>query len=304
MRTRAFQIALAAAALATALTFTSSRDPGAAGGECGLPAANPIWVDYGEAAVKPDTRGVLARPGVVVASSGTAVPPQFRAAGAATTYFELNLPRLVGAISAPADASGMAAAADAEYDRAVKSTACSTPWILLNELQGSNLPTPWSATNTVYRANILAFVQQLAHDGAHPALLVQGNPTFGGDAGTWWKTASQSAQLVYEAYYDASKIYPLGPLVGSRRMRLGMRLVASQFESVGVPAAKLGFMLGFHSAQTAGIGGRQGLEPTLAWLRVVKWEALAAQQVARDELIPFFSSWGWGTFGPESVDPD
>src|SRR3954453_14230296 len=267
MRTRAFPIAVAAAALATIFAFMPSRNAVAAGGECGLPTSNPIWVDYGEAAVKPDTRAVLARPGVVVASSGTAAPPQFRAAGAATTYFELNLPRLVGAISAPADASGMAAAADAEYDRAVKSTACSTPWILLNELQGSNLPTPWSATNAAYRANILAFVQQLARDGARPALLVQGNPTFAGDAGVWWKTASQSAQLVYEAYYDASRIYPLGPLVGSRRMRIGMRLVASQFESIGVPPSKLGFMLGFHSAQTSGIGGRQGLEPTVAWLR-------------------------------------
>jgi hypothetical protein len=304
MRTRTLHIAVAAAALATTFAFTPSRNAAAAGGECGLPTSNPIWVDYAEAAVKPDTRAVLAHAGVVVASSGTTVPAALRAAGAATTYFELNLPRLVGAISAPADPSGMAAAADAEFDRAAKSTGCSTPWILLNELQGSNLPTPWSATNAVYRANLLAFVQELAHDGAHPALLVQGNPTFGGDAGTWWKTASQSAQLVYEAYYDASKIYPLGPLVGARRMRMGMRLVAHQFESVGVPSSKLGFMLGLHSAQTAGIGGRQGLEPTLAWLRVVKWEALAAQQVAQDEQIPFLSSWGWGTFGADSVDPD
>ena len=305
MRNRAPHIAVvAAAALATTLALAPSRNAVAAGGECGLPTSAPLWVDYGEASVKPDTRAVLARPGVVVASSGTTVPQQFRAAGAATAYFELNLPRIVGAPSAPADAAGIAAAADSEYDKAVKATACSTPWILLNELQGSNLPTPWSATNTGYRANIIALVQELAHDGAHPALLVQGNPTFAGDAGAWWRTASQSTQLVYEAYYDGSKIYPLGSLIGSRRMRLGMRLVAHQFEGVGVPSSKLGFMLGFHSAQTAGIGGRQGLAPTLAWLRVVKWEALAARQVAQDEQIPFLSSWGWGTFGADSVDAD
>jgi rhamnogalacturonan lyase-like protein len=305
MRTRAFHIAaVASAAAATALAVTPSRSAVAAGGECGLPTSAPVWIDYGEASVKQDTRSVFAKPGVVVASSGTTVPPAFRAAGAATAYFELNLPRLVGAPSAPADAAGITATADTEYDRAVKSTGCATPWILLNELQGSNLTTPWSTTNAGYRANILALVQELAHDGAHPALLVQGNPAFGGDAGTWWKTVSQSSQLVYEAYYDGSRIYALGSLIGSRRMRLGMRLAAQQFESVGVPAAKLGFMLGFHSAQTAGIGGRQGLQPTSAWLRVVKWEALAAQQVARDDKIPFLSSWGWGTFGPDSVDPD
>src|SRR3954447_7754997 len=305
MKTRALHIAVvASAALATTLAFTPSRNAAAAGGECGLPTSSPIWIDYGESSVKQDTRAVLARPGVVLASSGTAVPPALRAAGAATAYFELNLPQRVGATNAPVDPASIPAAADAEYDRAVKSTNCSTPWILLNELQGSNLPTPWSAGYATYRADVLAFAQELAAKGAHPALLVQGNPTFAGDAGTWWKTVSQTTQLVYESYYDGSKIYPLGSLIGSRRMRLGMRLVLHQFESAGVPASKLGVMLGFHSALTPGIAGRQGLEPTLAWLRVVKWEALAAEQVARDEKIPFLSSWGWGTFGPDSVDPD
>jgi hypothetical protein len=63
-------------------------------------------------------------------------------------------------------------------------------------------------------------------------------------------------------------------------------------------------MLGFHSAQTPGIGGRQGLQPAAAWLRVVKWEALGARQVAADTGATSIWSWGWGTFGPESVDPD
>src|SRR4051812_19713397 len=207
MRTRAYQIAVAAAALATTFSLVPSHSADAAGGECGLPTAAPLWIDYGEASVKPDTRAVLAKPGVVVASSGTAVPQAFRAAGAATAYFELNLNRIVGTPSAPTEPAGLSAAADTLYNRAVTSTACQTPWIILNELSGSNLATPWSATNTTYRANILALVQQLAAHGAHPALLVQGNPTAAGDAGAWWKSVSQSGQLVYEAYYDASKVY-------------------------------------------------------------------------------------------------
>src|SRR5436190_8579396 len=167
--------------------------------ECGLPAATPLWIDYGEASVKPDARAVFSKPGVIVASSGTAVPAAFRKAGAATTYFELHLPNLVGDTNAPDDPAGVPAAADALYDRAVKSTGCTTPWIALNELQGSQIATPWSPTYAAYRANVLTVIQRLAERGAHPALLIHGEPTAAGDAGVWWRTASQSATLVYEA---------------------------------------------------------------------------------------------------------
>jgi hypothetical protein len=277
---------------------------GAAAGECGLPDATTLWIDYGEPSVKPDVRAVLAKPVVVVATSGTAVPAAFRKAGAATTYFELHLPNLVGDTNAPDDPAGVPAAADALYDRAVKSTGCATPWIALNELHGSSLPTPWSRVYSGYRANVLALVQRLAERGAHPALLVHGDPNVAGDAAAWWRNVSQSATLVYEAYYDASKMYALGPLIASRRMRLGMRFTLNLFQTAGIARSRVGFMLGFHSASTPGIAGRQGLEPTDAWLRVVKWEALAAKQVAAEYALPTMWSWRWGTFGPESVDED
>jgi hypothetical protein len=163
---------------------------------------------------------------------------------------------------------------------------------------------PWSATNAAYRANVLTILQRLAARGAHPALLVHGNPTVEGDTAAWWLTASQSASLVYEAYFDASKMFPLGPVIANRRMRLALRFTSALFESAGVPRSRLGFMFGFHTALTPGIGGRQGLAPTEAWLRVVKWEALAARQVAGELQIPTLWSWGWGTFGPDSADPD
>ncbi|MGL6278159.1 MAG: hypothetical protein ACRC50_01205, partial [Gaiella sp.] len=41
-----------------------------------------------------------------------------------------------------------------------------------------------------------------------------------------------------------------------------------------------------------------------AWFRYVKWNALAAKQVAADEGISSIWSWGWAVYGPESVDPD
>lgn len=296
-----------ALAAATATALVCSFPMAAAGrlaAECGLPASQPLWIDYGEGSVKPDTRAVLAHPGVIVATSGTAVPAAFRKAGAATAYFELHLPQLVGQPSAPADPATMVAAADSLYAKAAASTACSTPWIALNELAGSELATPWSASNTVYRADVLALVQELAAKGAHPALLVHGNPNLDGDAATWWQAVARSATIVYEAYYDASKIYALGPVLANRRMRLGMRVEVTTFAAAGVPRSQIGFMLGFHSSPVPGTAGRQGLEPTEAWLRVVKWEALAAKQVALEEHIPTLWSWGWGTFGPDSVDPD
>jgi hypothetical protein len=271
---------------------------------CGLPDTSPVWIDYGEGSVRPDTRAVLAHPGVVVASSGTSVPAQFRAAGAATTYFVLKLPALVGDPSHPADPATVDAAADALLARAQASTACSTPWIALNELLGAATSTPWSPTTAQYRANVLELVRHLAAGGAHPALLVHGNPYFGDTAGDWWRQVAGSADVVYEAYYDATNITRLGPLVGNRRMRLGMRSFARSLTDLGVDPARVGFMLGFHSAQTPGIGGRQGLQPREAWLRVVKWEALAARQVAVDTGAGSIWSWGWGTFGPDSVDPD
>jgi hypothetical protein len=275
-----------------------------AAGECGLPAASPLWIDYAEGSVKPDVRAVLSRPGVIVATSGTALGVTFRKAGAGTTYFELHMPRIVGETDDPADASSIVAAADALYQKAVATTGCATPWIALNELQGSNLAAPWKPSNAAYRANVLTLVQRLAERGAHPALLVHGNPTVAGETAAWWQSVSKSGHIIYEAYYDAAKMHPLGSLIASRRMRLGMRNVIVQFEGAGVPRARLGFMLGFHSAQTPGIAGRQGLEPTEAWLRVVKWETFAANQVAREYGIRTLWSWGWGTFGADSVDED
>ncbi len=280
-----------------------ARAPAAAG-ECGLPAASPLWIDYAEGSVKPDVRAVLAKPGVIVATSGVALGATFRKAGAATTYFELHLPRIVGETDAPADAASIVPAADALYAKAVETTNCTTPWIALNELQGSNLVAPWKPSNAAYRANVLALLQRLAERGAHPALLVHGSPTFEGATALWWQTASKSAHIIYEAYYDAAKMHSLGSLIATRRMRLGMRNVIEQFEAAGVPRTNIGFMLGFHSAQTPGIGGRQGLEPTEAWLRVVKWETFAANQVAREYGIRTLWSWGWGTFGADSVDAD
>jgi hypothetical protein len=294
------------AALACGLSVAAAAPsaPARATDSCGLPDSGTVWLDYGEGPVRPDTRAVLARPGVVVATSGTALPKYYRAHGAATTYFVLHLPTVVGQPATPADPSTISAAADSLYAKAAASTACATPWIALNELFGSALPTPWSPSNTQYRANVLALVQGLAAHGARPVLFVNGNPNVSGDAAAWWQQVAQSGAIVYEAYYDAKRAAALGPLLASRRMRLGIRSAIGLFRGIGISADRLGIALGFHSGGGQGAGGRQGLQPSEAWFRVVKWEALAAKQVASDVGLGSVWSWGWGTFGPPSADAD
>ncbi len=287
-----------------AATLTGTTPAASSVDACGVPNVAPLWVDYGEGPVKPDTRTVLAKPGVVVATSGKAIPATFRKKGVATTYFVIHLPKLVGQPSAPADPAMMPAVADALYARAAASTACATPWIALNELFGSALPTPWSPTNTQYRANVLALIQGLAAHGAHPVLFANGNPSFAGDAAGWWQQVGQAGAIAYEAYFDARRISALGSLLGNRRVRLGMRRTLASFVAAGVPSTRLGLVLGFHSGLIAGAGGRQGLQPREAWLRVVKWETLAASQVAADMHLGSIWTWGWGTFGVGSADPD
>jgi hypothetical protein len=302
---------LAAVALAAMATIIAERavalarsPDGASPSECGLPSPKPLWIDYGEGSVKPDVRAVLARPGVVVSTSGPALAATFRRQGAATTYFVLHLSDLVGLPSEPADAATIADAAAGLLARAQATTGCDKPWIALNELAGPGAPAPWSASIAQYRANLLILEQQLASRGAHPILFVHGDPNLDGDAAGWWRQIAQAGAVAYEAYYDASRISALGPVMGNRRMRLGIRSFVARFTEIGIEPDRLGVVLGFHSGQTPGIGGRQGLQPREEWLRVVKWEALAARQVAVDVGLSSIWSWGWGTFGPESVDAD
>src|SRR5206468_10180227 len=71
---------------------------------------------------------------------------------------------------------------------------------------------------------------------------------------------------------------------------------------IGIPTSRLGMMLQFSS--TRGAGGREGLQPLAKWLDVVKWEALAAKQVAAEVRISTIWSWGWATYNPAGNDPD
>src|SRR5205814_5651487 len=139
-----------------------------------------------------------------------------------------KMPRRVGTPSAPADPSTIEAAAEAQYGKAVERTdGCATPLIVENELFGAGIPTPWSASTAQYRANVLAYLQDLAAKGAHPVLLISKSPATGSsDAVAWWLSVAKVADVVREVYLPATKIWPLGSILGNRLLRQSYRNAA------------------------------------------------------------------------------
>ncbi len=269
---------------------------------CGLPQAQPLWVDYADGMV-PFWSTIFARPGIVAAASQFIVPPQLRAKGAETVYFDLYLNNRVGTPSKPADPATIQARADKLFDTAVTSSGCDHPLIAENELFGAQLPTPWTVTTAQYRANVLAYLQRLNERGARPFLLLSNRPYTHDDAAdAWWQSASQVADIVPEVYFSGPQISKLGAVAGSRRLRATMRTRLEDLIQIGVPTNRLGLMLTFSSTPKA--GGREGLQPLSKWLDVVKWEALAAKQVGGELHVATIWSWGWAAFNPAGNDPD
>jgi hypothetical protein len=272
-------------------------------GQCGIKAQQTVWAEYGWPSLLP----ILARPGTLLAvttHSGTDYAAAARARGAATYAFDLKLKNKVGTPTAPADPSTIEAAAETEYGKAVVRTGgCATPLIVENELFGAVAPTPWSPSTAQYRANVLAFLQDLAAKGAHPVLLVNKSPYTGSsDAVAWWLSVSKVADVVREVYPPATKIWPLGSLLGNRLLRQSYRRAATALTSIGIPANRVGLMLSFLSEK--GIGGRNGLKPASAWYQVVKWEALSVKEVARELGLGSVFSWGWQEWNRKEIDPD
>ena len=269
---------------------------------CGLPDRQPQWIDFADGGV-PFWSTVFARPGIVAAASNLIVPPQLRAGGAKTIHFDLNFHVRMGTPSNPTDPAAIQGIADRQLEAAVKSSACETPVMALNELAGGQTPTPWTPTIERYRGNVLAYVQRLAERGARPALLVANRP-FTGDpmADDWWRAVAQSSDIVLEVYFGGPSLAKQGPVKASLRLRSTLRQRIADLTSLGIPAARVGIMLTFSS--TPGAGGRERLQPLSKWLDVVKWEALAAKQVAADTGIGSVWSWGWGTWSIAGNDPD
>jgi hypothetical protein len=127
-------------------------------------------------------------------------------------------------------------------------------------------------------------------------------PFVGAEATAWWHQAAAVGDIVRELHFNARITYERGALLGSRARRISMRRAIAALRAIGIPPERIGLQVGFQSG--SGKGGREGLAPREAWLTAVKREVLAARQVAADEGIATVWTWGWGTFGPGSEDPD
>jgi hypothetical protein len=288
---------LAAAAAVLAAAPHSGAD---GGGSCGLPAKGPLWIDYAG-----HNAPIVPKPGLILAlSSGTVVPAELRASGAATIFFDLHLNDRVGTPSKPADPATIAAKARAEFAFAQQVTGCATPLIAENELFGAQTPAPWTPTTAQYRANVLLLLQELDRLGATTALTIANPPYVGDEAADWWRQAAQASILVRQVYYGLSTraLSRLGPVAASRYMRQWLRALVAHFGQIGIPASRVALELQFQSAP--GEGGREGLQPKSAWLEFVKLEALAAQQVASELDVEGVWSWGWPSFSTAGNDPD
>lgn len=287
--------------IAVLLAFLVWPATGSAALSCGLPETQPVWIDFADGSVS-FWRERFARPGVVVATGAPQLASELRAAGASTVHWDMHLRKRVGTPSEPADAGLVERRADSLFDYAVSVTGCQQPLIALNELWGASLPTPLTPTAERYRANVLRFVSRLAERGGRPALLISSQPFTGGDSATWWKAVGAVSDLVLENYANANAIWRDGAVDGSRRLRTSYRQSAARLLAIGVPASRIGIMIGFQTG--AGTGGREGLAPRSRWFDVAKWQALAAREVARELRLAHLWSWGWAQRDERSNDVD
>ena len=286
----------ACAAVLLAVPATSS-----AAISCGVPEAQPVWIDFADGSVS-FWRERFARPGIVVATGGTGVAGEARAAGAASVHWDMYLRKRVGTPSDPTDPTTIEKRADSLFDYAVSTSGCQQPLIALNELWGASLPMPLTPTAERYRSNVLRFVSRLAERGGRPALLVSSEPNTAGEAAAWWRSVAQVSDLVLESYSNANVIWRDGAVRGSRRLRTRYRSSAAKLFAVGVPASRVGLMIGFQTG--AGAGGREGLQPRSRWFDVAKWQGFAAKQVAKELRLSHVWSWGWAQRNERSNDPD
>jgi hypothetical protein len=290
--------------LAALAGLTASARPGAPEAAttdaCSLPGKKPVWIDFADGSVPFWEQ--FAQPGAVAAASNFIFPPQIRARGAKTVYFDLNFTRRTGTPTEPADPAVVAERANRFYTYASNAMGCPNPVIAENELQGARTLTPWSVGNAQYRANVLIFLRALAARGAKPVLLVSSSPYTGGEAGDWWRQVAQVASIVREAYFPAPSVYKQGVVQGSRTIRQMFRAGAQDFISIGIPPSKVGIMLGFQT--TTGSGGREHLAPASKWFELTKLQVLAARTIARELGLATVWSWGWATWTPAESDPD
>src|SRR5919199_307211 len=142
---RVKQVSLVVLLLAVTAVTVSARPtaPAAATRDaCALPEKKPVWIDFADGSVP--FWDQFAPPGIVAAASNFIFPPQLRARGAKTVYWDMHLVNRVGTPTEPADPTTVVQRANRLYEFAAAAMACKQTMIVENELSGAGTPTPWS----------------------------------------------------------------------------------------------------------------------------------------------------------------
>ena len=199
----------------------------------------------------------------------------------------------------------MDAVAAAEVQKAQASTACPNPIIALNELLGSDVAGPLPASAQRYRDAVLALMRG-ARGRRRDAVPARAAPLHGDRDGGLVAPGRPGRLARARGLHAGDRAcWSIGnPFLISREIRVGFREWVGRLTGLGIPASRIGLMLGFQSGDSQ--GGRAGLQPTAAWLEIVKLQSQAGLAVgARARRSRRVWSWGWGTFAtPGSADPD
>ena len=193
-------------------------------------------------------------PGSSAPRRTSSCPPQLRAKGAQTVYFDLYLNNRVGTPSKPADPSMIQARADKLFDTAVTSSGCDHAADRRERAVRRAVADAVDADDGAVpreRARLSAASRRRAARGRSCSSRTARTPTTrppttGGGRRRRSRTSSRRSTS------PGRPISKQGAVAGSRRLRATMRTRMEDLIQIGVPTNRLGMMLTFSSTPQGG----------------------------------------------------
>jgi hypothetical protein len=283
---RLLLIAIAASALVTAAAPSVAA-------ACPL-GSRPVWADYAGFGVHGyPVASVLARPNVTLAVGTQDRALDYESAGASTVGWHMKLPALVGTPSNPFRRTRVLSRVSSLLALADDVSTCDPPWLALNELQGAQRREPLSRSELRYRANILALAKGLRAGGIRPFVLLPRIPHAKTRYRSYWRSLSQHANLVFEAYsFSSRRAISLGTVGGKNYLRDTWRDSMRRLRPFVVSMTRAGIMIPYWSKNPR--SGRIGLSDA-RWFRLTRMKVRATQSVAATFGLGTVWSWGWST---------
>jgi hypothetical protein len=263
-----------------------------------------VWADHAAYGVyNTPVASVLARPGTLLGVQNDTWAASYRAAGADTAGWHMQLWNLVGTVKKPKPKSQVLAKIPNLVNLAKRITTCDTPWLTLNEMLTVQSPEPLATSRKRYRANVLALAKGLKARGVRVFLLMPRIPFPKTRYRSYWRNLSFHANLVYEAYaFKSRDVIKRGDAGGRKYLRTRWAEAAKRLKGFVVKPGRAGLMIPYwtHNKNS----GREGLSDN-AWFRLTKIKTLAATDVGKAQKLGSLWSWGWQTNkNVGEVDPD